>query len=274
MSINQNLINAFSYLIERTKYVIEYHKNYAASNGLQFKLIAFERALKVISNVKYKIISGNDFKFYKGIGAGIIRRIDEILKTGSLTEEYPTIPVNLNNANTSNQPSTSSNAQKVPNVSRNTTPNNNHIPASREPEIGRARSRHVQSVNSMRCIASQLINQNQYLIQNLAQEHRREILKEKELSKTRERCNALQLLYLLKDRENQETLKTLINFTNIMMKQNGLNTNNDNSVNSPDSPSTSSCPNRPSSPSSQEYTFASDIKNIENTFFEKHSNVN
>ena len=45
----------------------------------------YERAIDVIKKHPENITKGNDLKKYDGIGRGIIKKIDEISKTGTLT---------------------------------------------------------------------------------------------------------------------------------------------------------------------------------------------
>ena len=51
-----------------------------------YKLQIIKKIIDIISNYKTKIINGNEFKSIKGIGPKTIARIDEILKTGKLSE--------------------------------------------------------------------------------------------------------------------------------------------------------------------------------------------
>lgn len=51
-----------------------------------FKIKSIKNAIDVISNYKHVITSGSQLKHFDGIGDGIVKRIDEILKTGYLSE--------------------------------------------------------------------------------------------------------------------------------------------------------------------------------------------
>ncbi len=63
------------------------YKQYNADPSLKFKSRALNNALREIKNHTEEITSGDyAIKNIKGIGKGIAKRIDEILKTGTLTE--------------------------------------------------------------------------------------------------------------------------------------------------------------------------------------------
>jgi hypothetical protein len=258
-SPNKILITEFTKLVERTREAIDYYKNKFNPQGsyhsvLQFKLLTFERALNIISNSTGKIKHGNDLLQFKGIGEGILRRVDTILKLGYLPDAYPEVPIyTIPTSVSSSVPASipvsvpvsvpASVSSSVPvGVSASVPASVASVPASvasvasvpvsvfasvasvasvsasvssrmddndviREPEIGKARSKQT-SDNSI----SQLIAQNQYLIENLVNLHKREIEKEKVLSKVREKYNIVKLLYLQKENENQELLKKLNNY--------------------------------------------------------------
>ena len=50
-----------------------------------FKIRTFQKAISIIKSLKTDIKSGNDLKEVKGIGAKTVQKIDEILKTGTLS---------------------------------------------------------------------------------------------------------------------------------------------------------------------------------------------
>jgi hypothetical protein len=91
--LNELLINEFSYLISRTQTVINYYKKNKNPNSvhLEFKLIAYKKALEIISSAKHEIESGTSIMHHKGIGNGIANRIDLILKHKFLPDEYANI---------------------------------------------------------------------------------------------------------------------------------------------------------------------------------------
>ena len=51
-----------------------------------YKLLIIKKIINIIANYKTKIINGDELKSIKGIGAKTIARINEILKTGKLSE--------------------------------------------------------------------------------------------------------------------------------------------------------------------------------------------
>lgn len=62
-------------------------KNKKEITGLNFKVINFRKAIKAINQHPTKITKGEDLKEVKGIGKGIMDRIDEILAEGTLKNE-------------------------------------------------------------------------------------------------------------------------------------------------------------------------------------------
>ena len=88
---NQNLIKVFEKLIidkqnEITNLKKDKEKNSVEIKQLTFKVINFKKALTSIKSYTDEITKGDDIKHIKGIGKGIISRIDEILKEGTLGE--------------------------------------------------------------------------------------------------------------------------------------------------------------------------------------------
>jgi DNA polymerase beta len=81
---NNILINNFNNLIKQIKYDIDHDKQNKLKN--MFRLKHIKHALKVISEYPHKITSGKELEHIKGIGKGIVERIDEIIKTGKLGE--------------------------------------------------------------------------------------------------------------------------------------------------------------------------------------------
>jgi DNA polymerase beta len=79
---NNNIINEFKKLIKQIQIDID------IKNDLkdQFRLNNIYRSLSIIKNYPDKIKSGEQLQHIKGIGKGTISRIDEILKTGKLSE--------------------------------------------------------------------------------------------------------------------------------------------------------------------------------------------
>ena len=77
---NKILIDNFIKLIKYIEY------KYGHVDHFTYKIRIFKNALRNIKNYPYKIKSGNDLKDVRGIGKGIMSRIDEILKTKTLKE--------------------------------------------------------------------------------------------------------------------------------------------------------------------------------------------
>ena len=89
---NLHLINVFERLVQEKKTEIENlkkekEKNKKEITGLRFKIINFNKAIVAIKNYPNKINKGEDLKDIKGIGKGIIDRINEILVEGTLKNE-------------------------------------------------------------------------------------------------------------------------------------------------------------------------------------------
>ena len=83
--MNDAIIKWFELLIKQLEFYVDVK---TGKNKLMYsyKLNSITKALNVIKKIKFEIKSGNDIKSYKSIGAGTIRRIDEILQNGSLSE--------------------------------------------------------------------------------------------------------------------------------------------------------------------------------------------
>ena len=87
---NQLIIDLFDQLIsQKSKELLTLQKNQGDPGEikkLRFKKINLKRVRDIIAEYKPKINSGNDLKDIKFVGKGAIERIDEILKTGKLSE--------------------------------------------------------------------------------------------------------------------------------------------------------------------------------------------
>lgn len=93
---NKLFFNQFSDLINQTERAIKYYTSNnqdKLSFNLIFKLKVFKKALSVISDHPYKITSGKDLIKYPGIGNGVAKRIDQIIKNGKIDDEFNNIPV-------------------------------------------------------------------------------------------------------------------------------------------------------------------------------------
>jgi DNA polymerase/3'-5' exonuclease PolX len=81
----QTVIELFTDLTRQIKIDIE---NSSGKEKIQntFRLQSIHNAIKILSRLKDKDITINSIKDLKGIGSGTIRRIEEIIKTGKLSE--------------------------------------------------------------------------------------------------------------------------------------------------------------------------------------------
>lgn len=91
---NKLLAEVFQKLIqEKQSEIQELKKNKEANKkeiqGLTFKVVNFRKAVKAINEHPTKITKGEDLKSVKGIGKGIIDRINEIIAEGTLKNEIP-----------------------------------------------------------------------------------------------------------------------------------------------------------------------------------------
>jgi len=87
--MNQNIIEKFTKLVKQVnaEYInAQSENNVKEAQSFSFKLRALKDSLAVLKKVNYEISSGNDLKGVPKIGAGTIRRINEILETGTLAE--------------------------------------------------------------------------------------------------------------------------------------------------------------------------------------------
>ena len=87
---NKKIINNLNNLVKQIKYDIDngHSKNDKLKN--MFRLKHIKHAINIVSNFPIEIKSGKDLINIKGIGKGIMERIDEILKTGKLGEIHLT----------------------------------------------------------------------------------------------------------------------------------------------------------------------------------------
>ena len=97
--MNQKIIDLFTKLIDYKKHELNtIRKNPELKNEvrpLSFKINNYQKAKKIISEYSEKITSGSELKPIKGIGPSTIKKIDEILATGTLSE----LPSDNNNLN-------------------------------------------------------------------------------------------------------------------------------------------------------------------------------
>ena len=101
---NKLIIRKLSSLINLyEKQKIELRKNDPKkAQVISFKISNFKKALVEIKNYKFNILSSDDVSNIKGIGKGILSRIDEILNTGDLEElKENNMDMEVDNANVS-----------------------------------------------------------------------------------------------------------------------------------------------------------------------------
>jgi len=107
--MNSNLIKSFEILVmdyRKQKDKLKKDGKDKEASSIQFKINSFNSTLKILKSIDFKITDGNMLKDIKGIGKGVINRINEILKEGSLKE--------LQNTNvTNNTLSKESNLQRI-----------------------------------------------------------------------------------------------------------------------------------------------------------------
>lgn len=84
--LNKNIISEFERLVDQIKVEIDISPSASVHTTNHFRLKQIMNALDVIKKYPKEIKSGEDLKDIKGIGKGTISRIDEILKTGKLSE--------------------------------------------------------------------------------------------------------------------------------------------------------------------------------------------
>lgn len=86
MAKNDKIIDEFKRLVKSVSYDIDHDKNTNERTKNIFRLKQFSNALEILKKYDKVIKSGSDLKNIRGIGDGIIKRIDEILESGKLAE--------------------------------------------------------------------------------------------------------------------------------------------------------------------------------------------
>ncbi len=84
--INNLIINEFKKLIKQIKFEIDSAKTKKEELIQSYRLSTIQKVIKILENYPNKITSGDELKDIKGIGIGTINRINEIIKTGKLSE--------------------------------------------------------------------------------------------------------------------------------------------------------------------------------------------
>jgi len=83
---NQKIIDEFNKLINQIKFDIDTSKNKSEKLIHSYRLNSIQKIIKILENYPKKITSSEQLKDIKGIGKNSLQRIDEILKTGKLSE--------------------------------------------------------------------------------------------------------------------------------------------------------------------------------------------
>lgn len=82
---NNNIIKWFELLIKQLEFYTDV-KTGKEKLVYSYKVNSIRKALDVIKNINFKIKSGEQLKDYDNIGKGTIKRINEIIETGKLSE--------------------------------------------------------------------------------------------------------------------------------------------------------------------------------------------
>lgn len=86
MKENDKIIDEFNKLIKQIKFDIDSSKNKKEEISNSYRLLTIQKIIKILEKFPEKIISSDQLKNIDGIGKGTLTRIDEILKTGKLSE--------------------------------------------------------------------------------------------------------------------------------------------------------------------------------------------
>lgn len=83
---NNKIINEFIKLTKQIKFDIDKSKNKKEELSNSFRLLTIQKIIKILEKFPDKIVNSDQLKNLPGIGKGTIDRINEILKTGKLSE--------------------------------------------------------------------------------------------------------------------------------------------------------------------------------------------
>lgn len=83
---NSVIVREFRRLIKQIKYHLDHSATRNESMGNYYRLKQLTNSLDIVLKYPREIKNGNQLKDIKGVGKGTISRIDEILKTGKLSE--------------------------------------------------------------------------------------------------------------------------------------------------------------------------------------------
>lgn len=84
--MNKQIIYEFEKLVKQINFDLNNSKTNSEKNKHLFRLRQIKNSIKIIQKYKTKILDGSELKDVKGIGKGIIKRIDEIIRNGYLSE--------------------------------------------------------------------------------------------------------------------------------------------------------------------------------------------
>lgn len=83
--MNEKIIKWFKLLLKQLQFYNDV-KTGKEKLVYSFKINSIKKSLDIIKKIDFEIKDGNELKDIKGVGAGTIRRINEIIKTGKLSE--------------------------------------------------------------------------------------------------------------------------------------------------------------------------------------------
>ncbi len=84
--LNENIINEFIRLTKQIKVDIDTARTKKEQLSQSYRLLSIQKVIKVLEKYPEKIKNGKQVEHLEGIGKGTINRIDEIIKTGKLSE--------------------------------------------------------------------------------------------------------------------------------------------------------------------------------------------
>lgn len=86
MKTNENIINQFKLLLKQIQFETDFLSNEKERKHNMFRIKAVTKVIKQLEKYKENITSSTQLKNIEGIGKKSIDRVDEILKTGKLSE--------------------------------------------------------------------------------------------------------------------------------------------------------------------------------------------
>ena len=84
--MNKNIITNFNKLIIQLQNSLNDINDNKQANQIKFKIRNFQKVVRILLNYDNEITDSSQVKDIKGIGPGTLKRIDEILETGTLSE--------------------------------------------------------------------------------------------------------------------------------------------------------------------------------------------